>query len=171
MLIFHGDVRSQLFHRAGFLQRSFSGNWSQWWCPEFQWLAFSSTNGTESTGMSFCSNRAPLKRFLVWLASPWLLERIYCAILCFRLDYFSGVFVVPVLLNVGKPSLKRTANLPLKMDGWCVWISFWDNFNVFFSFREGSWDYFWKPWFGMSFFSQVFLLFCFLICDAQSFIM
>lgn len=131
MLIFHGDVRSQLFHRAGFLQRSFSGNWSQWWCPEFQWLAFSSTNGTESTGMSFCSNRAPLKRFLVWLASPWLLERIYCAILCFRLDYFSGVFVVPVLLNVGKPSLKRTANLPLKMDGWCVWISFWDNFNFF----------------------------------------
>ena len=28
------------------------------------------SNSTESTGMSFFSNRAPLKGFLVWLASP-----------------------------------------------------------------------------------------------------
>lgn len=34
-------------------------------------------------------------------------------------------------------------------------------FQPFFSFREGSWAYFWKPWFGMSFFSKVFLLLVF----------
>lgn len=91
-------------------------------------------------------------------------------LLCFRLDYFSGVFVVPVLLNLGKPSLKRTANLPLKMDGWCTWISFWDNFNLFLVSGKVVELIFENPDLGCHSSQKCFCCW-YLTCDAQSFIM
>lgn len=159
MLIFHGDVRNHSEISQGWI---FTEKF-------FRKLESMMMSGIPVVGIQFDK-----RHWINWhivLFKQGSFKKISCMagfpltawedLLCFRLVYFSGVFVVPVLLNLGKPSLKRTSNLALKMDGWCIWISFWDNLPQF----QGE-----NPDLGCDSSHKCFCCW-YLTCNAQSFIM